>query len=101
MPFMTNGKRDYTKEKKWEREDKPSRLKDRLMRVQARRAAIKAGIAKRFDGKQLDHKKPISKGGSNAPSNLRVTSPSKNMSFARNRDGSLRSQTSKRERKSR
>ncbi len=99
MPFMTNGKRDYQKEKRWEHEQNPQRLKDRVKRVQIRREAIKEGIAKKFDGKQLDHKTPLSKGGSNALSNVRVTSPSKNMSFARNSDGSLRSQTSKRERK--
>jgi len=101
MPFMTNGKRDYQKEKKWEHERNPQRLKDRVKRIQARRAAIKAGVAKRFDGKQIDHKKPLSKGGSNSMSNLRAVSPSRNMSFSRNRDGSLRSQTSKRERKHR
>ena len=101
MPFMTNGKRDYQKEKRWEHEKNPQRLRDRVKRIQARRDAIKQGIAKRFDGKQIDHKTPLSKGGSNALSNLRSVTPSKNMSFARNRDGSLRSQTSKRERKSR
>jgi hypothetical protein len=101
MPFMTNGKRDYQKEKQWEHEKNPQRLKDRVKRVQARREAVKAGIAKKFDGKQIDHEKPLSKGGSNALSNLRSVAPSKNMSFARNSDGSLRSQTSKRERKSR
>lgn len=99
MPYMTNGKRDYKKEKRWEREDNPQRLEDRRKRVKARRDAIKAGIAKRFDGKQLDHKKPLSKGGSNGLSNIRVSSPSENMSFSRNADGSLRSQTSRRERR--
>lgn len=47
----------------------------------------------------VDHIKPISKGGTNSPSNLRITSPGKNRSFARNKDSSLKSQTSKRERK--
>lgn len=101
MPFMTNGKRDYQKEKRWEHEKNPQRLKDRVKRIQARRAAIKAGVAKRFDGKQIDHKTPLSKGGGNSMSNLRAVSPSRNMSFSRNKDGSLRSQISKRERKSR
>jgi 5-methylcytosine-specific restriction endonuclease McrA len=98
---MTNGKRDYQKEKRWEHEKNPQRLKDRVKRIQARREAIKAGVAKRFDGKQVDHKVPLSKGGSNSMENLRAVSPSSNMSFSRNRDGSLRSQTSNRERKHR
>ena len=98
---MTNGKRDYQKEKRWEHEKNPQRLKDRVKRVQARRMAVKAGIAKKFDGKQIDHKTPLSKGGSNTMSNLRSTSAASNQSFSRNRDGSLRSQTSRRERKHR
>lgn len=100
MPFMKNGKRDYAREKQWDHEhDGGQRMKDRVKRIQARRAAIKAGLAKRFDGKQIDHATPLSKGGSNAQSNLRSVSPSKNMSFSRNADGSLRSQTSRRERR--
>jgi len=99
---MRNGKRDYAREKKWDHEhDGGQRMKDRVKRIQARREAIKAGVAKRFDGKQIDHKKPLSKGGTNEMSNLRAVSPKSNMSFSRNRDGSLRSQTSRRERKSR
>ena len=98
MPFQTNGKRDYKREANWEKTKKRSRLKDRVMRVTARREALKEGVVEKHDGKHLDHKTPISKGGSNARSNLRVVSASSNMSFARNRDGSLRSQRSKRER---
>ncbi len=98
---MTDGKRDYQKEKRWEHEKNPQRLRDRVKRVQARREAIKAGVVKRFDGKHLDHKVPLSKGGNNKLSNFRAVSPSSNTSFSRNSDGSLRSQTSKRERKSR
>lgn len=58
-------------------------------------------MAEAFAGKDIkgdvDHKKPLSKGGKNTKSNLRVTSRSENRSFARNKDGSLKSQTSKRE----
>ena len=35
------------------------------------------------DGKDVAHKKPLSKGGSNKRSNLKVTSKSKNRSFKR------------------
>lgn len=98
MPFQKNGKRDYDREANWEKTKKRSRLKDRVQRVQARREALREGIVKKHDGKHLDHKTPISKGGTNARSNLRVVSASNNMSFSRNPDGSLRSQRSKRER---
>lgn len=57
-------------------------------RKRARRKALKLGMVK--PGQDLDHKKPISKGGSNATSNLRATSPSKNRSYARNSDGSMK-----------
>lgn len=98
MPFQKNGKRDYKREAQWEKTKKRSRLSDRVKRVQARREALRDGRVSLHDGKQLDHRTPLSKGGSNARSNLRVVSAASNMSFARNRDGSLRSQKSKRER---
>jgi len=55
---------------------------------------------KRGDGKEIDHIKPMSKGGSSSKSNTRVVSAASNRSFARNPDNSVKSQTSKRERKS-
>jgi hypothetical protein len=57
----------------------------------------KAGKVHKGDGKDVDHKTPLSKGGTNAKSNLRVVDRSTNTSFSRNPDGSLKSQTSKRE----
>lgn len=98
MPFMTNGKRDYKKEVA-KYTSKPSVIAKRVKQNAARRAAIKAGKAHKGDGKDVDHKTPLSKGGGNDPSNLRVVSRGKNRSFARNKDGSLKSQISKRERK--
>lgn len=56
-----------------------------------------AGKVRKGDGKDVDHKTPLSKGGKNTPSNLRVVDASKNRSFSRNSNGSLKSQTSKRE----
>ena len=98
MPYMTNGKRDYKKEyAKYHSRDE--QIKNRSERTTARRKANEDGITKKGDGKDLDHKKPLSRGGSNERSNLRVVDKSTNRSFARNKDGSLKSQTSKRERK--
>lgn len=95
---MTNGKRDYKKE--YEKyHGKKEQIANRSERTTARRASNAAGTTSKGDGKDLDHRKPLSKGGSNSKSNLRVTSASSNRSFSRNPDGSLKSQTSKRERK--
>jgi hypothetical protein len=98
MPFMRNGKRDYKREVKLYT-SKPEVVKKRVQQNAARQAMIKAGKAKVGDGKDVDHKTPISRGGTNSPSNLRVVSKSSNRSFSRNSDSSLKSQTSRKERK--
>ncbi len=96
MPFMTNGKRDYKKEVA-KYTSKPEVKKKRAEQNAARREMIKKGLAKKGDGKDVDHKTPLSKGGTNNSSNLRVVPASSNRSFSRNADGSLKSQRSKRE----
>ena len=65
----------------------------------ARNQAIAEGRVKRGDNKDIDHTRPLSKGGSTSRSNTRVVSQSSNRSFSRNKDGSLKSQTSKREKR--
>lgn len=77
---------------------KPEQRANRSERTVARNEAIKDGVVSRGDGKDLDHKRPLSKGGTSSRSNLRAVSASSNRSFSRNSDGSLKSQTSKRER---
>lgn len=99
MPYTKkDGTRDYKKENKLYN-SRPEQRHNRSLRTMARNAAIADGRVSKGDGKDIDHIKPLSKGGSNARSNTRVTSESRNRSFARNRDGSLRSQTSKREKR--
>ena len=99
MPYQRNGKRNYQKELQWEKKTHPNRVKDRAERNKARRMEEAAGNAHKGDGKDVDHKTPVSKGGKTVKSNLRVVPASQNRSFSRNPDGSLKSQTSKRERK--
>ena len=95
IPYMKNGHRDYkTENKKYN--SRPDQVKAREERNKAHR------IAEAFAGHRIhqdvDHKTPLSKGGDpSAKSNLRVTSAAQNRSFSRNADGSLKSQTSKRE----
>lgn len=66
-------KRDYKKEYKRDHSS-PKAIADRTKRVQARRRAAKAGQVRKGDGKEVDHKRPLSKGGSNSRKNTRVVS---------------------------
>jgi len=99
MPFMKNGKRDYKRQAEWNA--KPENVAKRVKNNAARREAIRKGLAKKGDGTDVDHKVPLSKGGSNSAGNLRVVPSSKNRSFSRNSDSSVKSQVSKRERRKR
>lgn len=89
MPYMTNGKRDYKKQyEKYDGKDEVK--KDRAKRNGARRQLEREGKVSKGDGKDVDHKKPLSKGGSNSRSNLRVKSSSANKSFARTKSGKIK-----------
>lgn len=61
--------RNYKKEYA-EYHGKPTQRKNRSLRNQARR---KAGL-KKGDSREVDHKRPLSRGGTNGKSNLRVVS---------------------------
>lgn len=69
--------RDYKKEYA-NYHSKPEQKKKRAMRNKARADAIKDGRARKGDGKDVHHKKPLRNGGSNAKSNTAVVSKSKN-----------------------
>ena len=102
MPFQKNGVRQYKRELEWEHKKKPSRVKNRAQRNAARAAvAKKKGVKATSIKGDVGHKKAVSKGGKNGLANLFVQNPGKNQSFARNKDGSMKSETSKRERKGR
>jgi hypothetical protein len=85
MPYV-NKARPYDKEYKQQvaRGEHPTRME----RQKARRAMDANGVVRK--GKDIDHKKPLSKGGTNAPSNLRLVKPATNRSFKRNSDGSVK-----------
>ena len=87
MPSSPGYKRNYKQEYKTEKAR--GELKGGAMRKRARRKAMKLGMVKVNDGKDIDHKTPISKGGSNAKSNLRVESAHKNRSFKRTSSGAM------------
>lgn len=96
MPFQRNGKRDYKRERAWEKKNGDQRGKDRSTRNKARRKlGLKVG-----DPRDAGHKKALSKGGKGLSlANLFAQNRKENQSFSRNKDGSMKSETSKREKK--
>ena len=78
MPSSPNYKRNYKQEAKTE---SPLRKKKRAMRNKARRVAIKAGLVKKGDGKDVHHRDGNAM--NNKRSNLSVKSASKNRSYPR------------------
>ncbi len=89
MPSSPNYQRDYAEETKTAKARGETGGADsgNAVRHRARRKALKLGMVK--SGQDLDHKKPISKGGSNSPSNFRAETPHDNRSFPRRADGAL------------
>jgi 5-methylcytosine-specific restriction endonuclease McrA len=85
MPYV-NKTRPYKKE--YEQQKSRGEHPLRMERQRARRAMDAKGIDR--TGKDIDHKKPLSKGGSNSMSNLILKSPSANRSFKRNSDHSVK-----------
>lgn len=77
---------------------KPDQIKKRAMRNAARAKMVKAGKAKKGDGKDVAHVVALDKGGTNK-NGLRVTSKSANRSFDRDAKKNLISEVSPKERK--
>lgn len=79
MPSSPGYKRDYKKEYE-NYHGKPAQRKKRSKRVTARRKLEKSGAVSKGDGKDVDHKKPLRNGGSNAKKNLKPRSVKANRS---------------------
>jgi len=93
MPSSDNYVRDYKQEYKTAKdrgEQGTGSDSGSAKRGRARRKAVKMGLVRPGDGKDLDHSVPISKGGSNSTKNFRVRSKHANRSFPRNSDGSMK-----------
>lgn len=104
MPYMKKDPKTGKSVRDYRRENllynsKPEQRANRSERTIARNQANADGRTSKGDGKDLDHRVPLSKGGTSSKSNLRVVSASTNRSFSRNADGSLKSQRSKREKR--
>ena len=85
MPYV-NKPRPYKKE--YVQQKQRGELPTRMERQRARREMDAKGIDR--GNKVIDHITPLSKGGTNAPSNLRLESREKNASFSRNADHSIK-----------
>jgi hypothetical protein len=89
-----NKKRPYKKEYQQQknREEHPNRMERQKLRRKVDKNGKDAngnGVADKREGKDLAHKKPLSKGGSNKDG-YTVQSKSKNRSFKRNSDSSIK-----------
>ena len=80
-----NKPRPYKKE--YEQQKERGELPNRMERQRARRKLDKEGVDR--TGKDVAHVKALSKGGSNK-NGVKLQSPHKNRSFARNSDGSMK-----------
>lgn len=77
---MPMKKRNYAQE--WKNfVAKPANVMAHRKRDAARRALDAKGVNR--SGKDIDHKVPLSRGGTNAASNLRLKTPSANRTFKR------------------
>lgn len=91
MPYV-NKPRPYKKE--YEMYDGTEKVKKkRAERNKARRIMEQAGLVHKGDGKDVDHKTPLSKGGKTTKSNLKVTSAKDNRSYPRNSDHTVKRNT--------
>tara|TARA_R110000782_G_scaffold166590_1_gene258520 strand:- start:1893 stop:2174 length:282 start_codon:yes stop_codon:yes gene_type:complete len=79
MPSSKNYIRDYKQENKYK--SKPKQIKKRGERNAARAKLIKAGLVKKGDGKDVDHKNKRT--SDNSRKNLKVVPKKINRSFKR------------------
>lgn len=88
MPYV-NKPRPYKKE--YEQYDGTEKVKKkRAQRNKARRMMEEAGLVHKGDGKDVDHKTPLSKGGKTTKSNLRVKTAGDNRSYPRKSDHTVK-----------
>jgi hypothetical protein len=69
---------------------KPDQIANRAKRNAARSEMEKKGVVSKGDGKDVDHKTPIVKGGGNGSGNLRAVPKSANRSFARTKTARMK-----------
>lgn len=78
MPKARNYRKEYDNY-----QGKPAQIKNRALRNKARAEMSDKGKVHKGDGMDVDHKKPLIKGGGTDLSNLRVVTDNANRSFKR------------------
>lgn len=97
MPYKNKADRNYKRE--YQNYDGTEAVKKkRAERNRARREMMEKGLVAKGDGKDVHHKKALSKGGS-GKDGLAVMDANANRSFDRNKKHQLISEVSPRERK--
>ena len=86
---MPTKKRNYKKEYA-NYQATAEQKKNRAVRNAARNTMKAKGAVSTGDGKHVNHKTPISRGGGNSPSNLTVKKESTNSSYPRTRSGAMK-----------
>lgn len=89
MPSSKNYKRNY-KEEYSNYQGSEEQKKNRAKRNKARRTMERAGQVRKGDGKDVDHSKPLAKGGGNSRNNWSVKSKSSNRSFKRTKTAGMK-----------
>lgn len=85
MPKKRNYKKEYANY-----QGTAEQKKNRATRNAARNTLKAQGRVAKGDGKHVNHKTPISRGGGNSPSNLSVKKESTNSSYPRTRSGAMK-----------
>lgn len=85
MPYKTSSDRNYKRE--YDTQKQRGEHEDRMERQRARREMDKKKVSRK--GKDVSHKKALSKGGSNSDG-VTLQSPKKNRSFARKSNGAMK-----------
>lgn len=89
MPYANKKDRNYKAEYA-NYDGTPAVKKKRAARNKARRMLEAEGVVHKGDGKDVDHKQPLSKGGATTRSNLTVKSATANRSYKRKADHSIK-----------
>jgi hypothetical protein len=86
---MATDKRDYKKEYA-NYQGTEEQKKNRAKRNAARKMLTDDGKVSKGDGKHVNHKTPMSKGGGNGKDNLSVKAAKDNMSYPRTKTGAMK-----------
>lgn len=89
MPYKNKSDRNFKREYATY-QGTAEQKKNRAKRNAARAKAMKAGKVRKGDGKDVNHIRPLSKGGTNNAKNINIKSKHKNRSYRRNSDHSVK-----------